>query len=150
MMQKIKKKCLKAIFSLMPTNSIRMLLLRLAGYYVGRDAYVPPDLKISDLGNRRLNLFIGDRVSIGPRVTLITDSSPNHSLLRKKYPLHSGIIRIENDAWIGAGVIILPDVTIGQFSIVAAGSIVKKNVAPYTIVGGIPSKLIGHINENEL
>lgn len=53
-----------------------------------------------------------------------------------------GDIIIDDDVWIGAGAIILTGVTIGKGSVIAAGSIVTKDVEPYTIVGGNPAKLI--------
>ncbi len=52
-------------------------------------------------------------------------------------------IHIESDVWIGARVTILDGVRIGKGAIIAAGSVVNKNVAPFTIVGGVPSKVIG-------
>ena len=49
---------------------------------------------------------------------------------------------IEDDVWIGARVIIIHGVSIGRGSIIAAGSVVTKDVAPYSIVGGVPARLI--------
>jgi maltose O-acetyltransferase len=49
---------------------------------------------------------------------------------------------IEDDVWIGARVIILPGVKIGKGSIVGAGAVVTKDVEPYSIVAGVPAKLI--------
>lgn len=49
---------------------------------------------------------------------------------------------IGNDVWIGHGVIVLPGVTVGDGAVLAAGAVVSKDVAPYTIVGGVPAKLI--------
>jgi len=49
-----------------------------------------------------------------------------------------GIINISNDVWIGSNVVILPDVTIGDGAIIAAGAVVTKNVDPFPIVGGGP------------
>jgi acetyltransferase-like isoleucine patch superfamily enzyme len=51
-------------------------------------------------------------------------------------------VRIEDDVWIGANSIILPGVTIGEGAVIAAGSIVTKDVLPFSIVGGVPAKLI--------
>lgn len=50
---------------------------------------------------------------------------------------------IEDDAWITTGVTILPGVTVGKGSLLAAGAVVTKDVPPYTIVGGVPAKIIG-------
>ncbi|MBZ4646302.1 MAG: galactoside-O-acetyltransferase, partial [Clostridia bacterium] len=53
------------------------------------------------------------------------------------------------DAWIGAGAIIMPDVHIGEGSVVGAGSVVTKDVGPFTIVAGVPARKIGDVNLNE-
>lgn len=52
------------------------------------------------------------------------------------------LVKIENDVWIGANVVILEGVTIGNGAIVAAGAVVSKDVPPYAIVGGVPAKVI--------
>lgn len=51
-------------------------------------------------------------------------------------------VLIGNDVWIGHGVIVLPDVTVGDGAVLAAGAVVTKDVPPYTIVGGVPAKVI--------
>jgi len=51
-------------------------------------------------------------------------------------------VRIGHDVWIGHGVIVLPGVTVGDGAILAAGAVVSRDVAPYSIVGGVPAKLI--------
>jgi acetyltransferase-like isoleucine patch superfamily enzyme len=149
-MKKIFKKICKLLIRFTPFVSCRRGLLKLAGYQIGKDVYVPSDLVISDLKSRRNNVIIGDRVSLGPKVTLIADSGPNNSKLLRIFPLVSGKIIIEEDAWVGAGSIILPNVTIGKCSVVAAGSICNKDVDPYSIVGGVPAKLIRKIDEAQI
>lgn len=54
-------------------------------------------------------------------------------------------IAIQNDAWIGAGTIILPGVTVGECSVVGAGSVVTKDVPPYTVVAGNPAKFLRRV-----
>jgi acetyltransferase-like isoleucine patch superfamily enzyme len=56
-------------------------------------------------------------------------------------------ITIEDDAWIGAGAIVLPGVTVGRGAVVAAGAVVTKDVESFTIVGGVPSVVIGCRND---
>ena len=138
----IKKKILCAIFRLTYSNKLRIYLLRMSGYSIGNQVYISRDLLISDLSNRKANLIIRDRVSIGPRVILVTDSSPNNSYLLKKYPLVSGKIEICEDAWLGAGAILLPNVKIGKCTIVAAGSVVTSNLIGYSVYAGVPAKRI--------
>ena len=75
----------------------------------------------------------------------LTSSSPNLSRIRLYVKVVDGKIRIENDAWIGAGVIILPNVNIGEFSVIGAGAVVTKDVPPYTVVAGVPAKTIKKI-----
>ena len=58
-------------------------------------------------------------------------------------------IKIENDVWIGAGVIILSGVKIGECSIIGAGAVVTKDVDPYTVVAGVPAKKIRDIKIEE-
>jgi len=87
---------------------------------------------------------IGDYVRIGPGVVIIAS---NHRFNQKdKLIIEQGIdakgIVIENDVWIGANVTILDGITIGQGSVISAGSVVTKSIDPYSIVGGIPAKLI--------
>ncbi|MBI5557979.1 MAG: acyltransferase [Deltaproteobacteria bacterium] len=52
-------------------------------------------------------------------------------------------VTIEDDVWIGHGAVILRGVTLGKGSIIAASAVVTKDVSPYSIVGGIPAKIIG-------
>jgi maltose O-acetyltransferase len=150
MLFKIKKKFFKFIFKFTPILRVRISFLRIAGYVIGKDVYLPNDLKISDLGNRRNNIEIGDRASIGPGVIFITDSGPNNSNLKKKYPLISDNIIIEEDVWIGARVIILPGTHIGKCSIIGAGSVLNKEIPAYSVAIGMPAKIIKKLNPNEL
>jgi len=88
---------------------------------------------------------IGDDVLIGPNVSIIAAGHPVDSTER-----HSGItaapIVIERNVWIGASAIVLHGVTIGQNSVVAAGAVVTNDVAPDTVVAGVPAVPIGTTN----
>ena len=86
---------------------------------------------------------IGDNVLIGPKVTLVSESHPIDPLQRRS--LIGKPIVIKNNAWIGASATILPGITVGENSIVAAGSIVTKNVPDNTIVAGNPAKYLKSI-----
>ena len=136
------KKILKPLAKMMPLSKLRVALFRMCGYSIGKDVFIGEDLIISDNLHDK-NVFIGDRASIAPRVTLVTSSGPNMSKIEPYVNVvNGGKIGIENDAWIGAGAIILPDVTIGEGAVVGAGAVVINDVPPYTVVAGVPAKVI--------
>jgi acetyltransferase-like isoleucine patch superfamily enzyme len=120
----------------------RVQLLRWCGFTIGQDVYIADDLIIAeDLRDRGL-LTIGDRVSMAPRITLVTSSHPNDSRIRPFSPEKKGPIVIEADAWLGAGVVVLPGVTIGRGAVVGANSVVSRDVPPLHVVAGQPAKTI--------
>lgn len=142
----IKKRICKYIAKHFPLNKVRIWGLRRCGYKVGRQVYIGEELHVTDqLENIETKLFIGDRVSIAQRVTIILDSDPNWSILAEKIKPVRGVVKIENDAWIGAGVILLPNITVGEQAVVGAGSVVTKNVPAFTVVAGNPAKIIRSI-----
>jgi acetyltransferase-like isoleucine patch superfamily enzyme len=108
---------------------------------IGEESY------IGELNNIRAsggNIIIGKKCLISQQVSLI---AANHLTAKDKFikdqAWTSGMdIVIEDDVWIGCGAQIMPGVRIGKGAIVAAGSVVTKSVAPYTIVAGIPAKKI--------
>jgi len=144
------KKILKVLYPLVPIISLRRSMLTMCGYKIGKEVYIPASFKVSDLKIRRNNLIIGNRVSIGPNVLVVTDSSPNNSKLLKIFPMESKDVVIDDDAWIGASVTILPGVTIGRCSVVGSGSVVTKSIPEYSIAVGSPAKVIKKIDPNEL
>ncbi len=130
-----------------PLNFVRVWGLRLCGFKVGKKTYVGHGLVLTMFnGKTNCDLVIGDRVAIAPRVTLILASDANWSRLNEVIPPIEGKIELKDDCWLGTGSIILPNTTIGEMSIVAAGSVVTKNVEPYTIVSGSPAKMIKKID----
>lgn len=95
-------------------------------------------------------LTIGNKVVFGPRPTIITgdhriDIPGKHIIdvtVSEKLPENDMPVVVEDGCWIGANVTILKGVTIGRGSVVAAGAVVTKSCAPYSIIGGVPAKLI--------
>lgn len=144
----VKKKILKPLARIMPLSRLRIALFRMCGYLIGKDVFIGEDLIISDNIHDK-NVIIGDRVSIAPRVTLVTFSAPNLSRIRPYVKVANGKIKIENDAWIGVGAIILPNVTIGKGAVVGAGAVVITDVPPYTVVAGVPAKVIRKLEIEE-
>jgi len=90
------------------------------------------------------DITIGKYVMIGPELMIFT---MNHKFEDRSIPMQKqggepGPVIIEDDVWIGARVIILAGVTIGTGAVIGAGSVVTRDVLPFTIVGGVPAKLI--------
>lgn len=95
-------------------------------------------------------LSIGKHVSVAQNVNIMCDSGPNASeFMQKVYPLIRGDITIHDHVWIGAGVVIMPNVTIGKCSIIAANSFVSGNVDAYCLYGGSPAKKIKKLTQLE-
>ena len=140
---KLKVKFGKILAQSFPHYLVRKWGLRLCGFKVGEQVYIGPDLIVASyISEKTCDLIIRDRVSIGARVTLLLATDANWSNLMEKREPIKGTIILENDCWIGAGVIILPNITIGERAIVGAGAVVTRDVLPYTTVVGVPAKEI--------
>jgi acetyltransferase-like isoleucine patch superfamily enzyme len=90
------------------------------------------------------SIAIGRDVMIANAVSI---RDTDHAFSRSDMPMskqgvNTSPVVIEDDVWIGHGAVVLRGVTIGKGSIVSAGSVVNRNIAPYSIVGGVPAKLI--------
>ena len=134
----------------MPYLRIRTWALRKQGFSVGKNVYLPADIKIAhNFVYKQGELFIGDRVSIAPSVIIILSSHSNFSTVSHNVSKKESHVIIGNDAWIGAGSIIMNGITIGEGAIVGAGSIVTHNVPPFTVVAGNPARVIRKIGSNE-
>ncbi|MBO5092993.1 MAG: sugar O-acetyltransferase, partial [Lachnospiraceae bacterium] len=110
----------------------------------GKDVFVNSGCHFQDQGG----IAIGDGTLIGHNVVLATI---NHDLdPRNNRKNHYAPITIGNYVWIGSNATILPGVTLGDWSVVAAGAVVTKDVPPYTVVGGVPAKVLKLIkNESD-
>ena len=95
----------------------------------------------------RDKVIIGENVVISMQCTFITHIDMSKSNLTKLYQPSQASITIENDAYLGSGSQVLKGVRIGEKSFVAAKSLVTKNVEPYTLVGGVPAKVIKSIKD---
>ena len=109
---------------------------------IGKNVFINHGCTFLDLGG----ITIEDDVLIGPKVSLITENHPVNPSDRKSLDLSA--IHIKKNVWLGAGSTILPGVTVGENSIVAAGAVVTKDVPKNTIVAGVPAKEIKKIAEN--
>lgn len=114
---------------------------------IASDVAIAPDVLFK--GEGRVSL--GRYCTIGEKVTVITSNHDASTLntfyglprrLGWRLPQVKAEVRVEPGVWIGDGVTVLPGVTIGEGAVVAAGAVVAKDVAPYSIVGGVPARLI--------
>ena len=110
------------------------------GLKVGNNSSIGPYSYIGCSGY----IEIGDNVMMSPRVSIYSE---NHIFSDASLPMiEQGVtrsfVKIEDDCWIAANSVVLAGVTVGKGSVVAAGSIVTKDVPPYSIVAGNPAKII--------
>ena len=122
----LKNRVLQHLARIMPgAQTLRVSLHRARGVHIGRGVWIGYDV-ILDTSRPHL-ITIEDGSSIGMRVTVIAHFRESQG------------VKIEEDAFIGPGVIILPNVVIGQGAVVTAGSVVTQSVPPMTVVQGNPA-----------
>lgn len=143
------KRLLKLLAKHMVGYQLRCQLLRMAGYIVGEDVFIAEDLIIRDELDDKAMVRIGNRVAIADRVTLVVSSTPNWSRIQPLVNSSHGAVEIGDDAWLGTGCIVLPNIRIGRGAVVGAGSVVTKNVADFTVVAGVPARLIRKLDVPE-
>lgn len=138
-----------------PSRHVRKWFYQMMGMKLGKDTYparrvemlLPSGIVIGDrvsIGwfseiDGRGGIKIGNDTNISSHVKLITGS---HDVDDEIFTADFEPIKIGDHCWIGTGAIVLQGVTIGNGAVVAAGSVVTKNVAEYTVVGGVPAKKI--------
>lgn len=141
---------------------LRTALWRAANVKIGHDSMVMGDIILSGAGNWAELLTIGDgtyitgplRINLGGAVRIGSGVNIGHDCLfltvdheigppwrRAGWSTH-GPITIEDGVWIASRVTLLPGVTIGRGAVVAAGAVVSRPVAPHTLVGGVPAKVL--------
>jgi len=111
---------------------------------VGRNVLINQNCTFYDLGG----LEIADDVMIGPNVSLITSGHPLDPAQRRACVVAKPIV-IQRNVWIAAAATIIGGVTVGENSVVAAGSVVTKDVPPSTLVGGNPARIIRSVRDQD-
>lgn len=113
--------------------------------HFGNNVYANFNLTLVD----DCDIFVGNYVMIGPNVTLCSGTHPIEPNLRKKQAQYNLPIYIEDNVWLGANCIIMPGITIGENSVIGAGSIVTKNIPSNVIAVGSPCRILREIDDND-
>lgn len=113
--------------------------------HMGKNVYANFNLTVVDDGE----VYIGDYVMIGPNVTIATAGHPVQPELRRRAIQYNLPVHIKENVWLGAGVIVLPGVTIGENSVIGAGSVVTKDVPPNVVAVGNPCRVLREIGEKD-
>lgn len=141
---------------------VRCLLYRLVGMSVGRGTLLGGPITLGSApgsaGRIRIGddcylnqhvyidaadqVSIGNGVSIGHHVVIITSDHEIGPPGRRAGAMKSAPVRVEDGAWIAAGATLLPGVTVGKGAVVAAGAVVARDVPPNTLVGGVPARFL--------
>ena len=118
-----------------------------AGHHVhmGKNVYANFNLTLVDDGE----IYIGDYTMIGPNVTIATAGHPVLPELRQEAYQFNIPVHIGKNVWIGAGVIILPGVTVGDNTVIGAGSVVTKDVPSDVVAAGNPCRVLRPIGEKD-
>ena len=141
---------LQTLAKMCPHPALTVMLQRARGVKIGKHVFIGSGVNIDDVYPHLVT--IEDYVSIGMNTMIFAHSNPTCSLevKQKYYPRKVAPTTIKKGAWIPPGCIILAGVTIGENSVVGAGSVVIRDVEPYTIVAGNPAKLVRRLgNEAE-
>ncbi len=117
------------------------------GHHVHLGNYVYANFNLTCVDDT--HIYIGDNTMIGPNVTLATAGHPILPRLREKGYQFNLPIHIGKNCWLGAGVIVLPGVNIGDNSVIGAGSIVTKDIPSNVVAYGSPCKVIREISKND-
>ncbi len=133
---------------------------------IGEDCYIEPPLH-SNWGGKHVHfgkgvyanfnltlvddthIYVGDYTMFGPNVVLATAGHPILPELRPLAYQYNMPIHIGKNCWLGAGVIVLPGITIGDNSVIGAGSVVTKDIPANVIAVGNPCKVLREINDHD-
>ena len=117
------------------------------GHHVhfGKQVYANFNLTLVD----DTHIYVGDYTMIGPNVTIATAGHPLLPMLRQKGLQYNASVRIGKNCWIGAGAILLPGVTVGDDTVIGAGSVVTKDIPSGVVAVGSPCRVLRQIGEHD-
>ena len=113
--------------------------------HLGSWIYINSNLTLVDDGH----IYVGDRVMFGPNVTIATANHPVNAELRARGLQYNKDVYIGENAWIGAGVVIVPGVHIGKNTVIGAGSIVTKDIPDNVVAVGNPCRVLREVSERD-
>ena len=113
--------------------------------HFGKNVYANFNLTLVD----DTHIHVGDNVMMAPNVVLATAAHPVLPELRRKGYQYNAPVRIGEDCWLGAGVIVLPGVTIGRGSVIGAGSVVTKDIPENVVAFGNPCRVVRPVGERD-
>lgn len=126
-----------------PTPGMRVWLQRRRGVRIGQGVQIGPRVALDYVFPNFVS--IGDGVSIAGWNYVLTHVTPLE-YHREDFDSYVAPVRIERNAWIAIGATILPGVTVGEGAVVAAGSLVTKDIPPNTLVAGVPACVVRHLH----
>lgn len=147
-------------------KELRQALLKDMLASIGENCYIEPPLH-ANWGGKRLHLgnyvyanfnltlvddveiYIDDYVMIGPNVTIATGTHPILPELRIQAYQYNMPVHIKKNVWLGAGCIVLPGVTIGENTVIGAGSVVTKDIPANVVAAGTPCRVLREINDHD-
>lgn len=138
-----------------PNAIVRKAYLKRLGVSMGEQTYANMGFTVTPNDGKRICVHIGNNVSIAPNVTCICSAYANNGdeINRYRYVKEhlsvEGEIYIEDEAWLGANSVVLPNVRIGRCAVVGAGCVMTKDADPYGIYAGVPGRKIGDIRQWE-
>lgn len=133
---------------------------------IGEDCYIEPPFH-SNFGGHHVHfgnsvyanfnltlvddthIYVGDHTMFGPNVVVATAGHPIVPELRELAYQYNAPVHIGRNCWLGAGVIVLPGITIGDNSVIGAGSVVTKDIPANVVAVGNPCRVLREINEND-
>ena len=95
------------------------------------------------------HIYVGDYTLLGPNVVLATAGHPIEPGLRQQAYQYNAPIRIGRNCWLGAGVIVLPGVTIGDNAVIGAGSVVTKDIPANVVAVGNPCRVLRSVGQHD-